>query len=253
MFSFERRIPVIAFVVAVSLIGCGRGSGSSPTQSTNSNPTPTQTAKWKLSLNQEQLGTTADTAPLSKFLSEVMKKRHEQRTVKPGTAEIERSVYVDAERSIGVGDVIKVVELATEAGASPVLLPIMVEFDQAGDIKPYPLTLLLKIGEPETKGLIKSGIELTIGPAISRSESDTIPKQFVVVTVPKDGEYRIDQTVIAKESLSNELKSRLKTADDKRVCFVFDANGDVRYRSLSEVANAATAAGASDIYTISLN
>jgi len=253
MFSFETRIQVIAFLVAASIIGCGRGSAVSPSQSNNSNPTPQQTANSKLSLNQQQLGTTADTAPLSKFLSEVMKNRRDQHVAKPGTGEIERTIYVDAESSIGVGEVIKVIEVAKDAGASPVLLPMIVDFDQAGDIKPNPLTLLLKIGEPERKGIIRSGIELLIGPTISRSESDTIPKQFVVVKVANDGEYRIDQTVIRKESLSNELKTRLKTTEDKRVCFVFGVNDDVRYRSLSGVANAAIAAGASEIYLIALN
>jgi biopolymer transport protein ExbD len=253
LFFFEKRIAVIGFLFAVSLIGCGRGSGSPPTPSNKPTPAPTQSANWKLSLNQEKLGTTSDTSALSKMLSQVMKNRREQRVARPGTGQIETTIYLDAERAIGIGDVIKVVEVAKEAGASPVLLPIIVDFDQAGDIKPNPLTLLLKIGEPERKAVIKSGIELIVGPAISRSESDTIPKQFVVVTIPKDGEYRLDQTVIPKESLSNELKSRLQTTQDKRICFVFDANGDVRYRSLSEVAQAAVDAGGSEIYLIALN
>ena len=90
MFWFEIRIRVIAFLVAISIIGCGRGSAVSPSQSNNANPTPQQTANSKLSLNQQPLGTTADTAPLSKLLSEVMKNRHAQHLTKAGSGEIER-------------------------------------------------------------------------------------------------------------------------------------------------------------------
>src|SRR4030095_16043734 len=135
LFSFEKRIAVIGFLFAVSLIGCKRGSGNPPTPPKKPTPAPTQSANWKLSLNQEKLGTTSDTSALSKMLSQVMKNRREQRVARHGTGQIETTIYLDAERAIGIGDVIKVVEVAKEAGALPVFVAINFGFCPAGALQ----------------------------------------------------------------------------------------------------------------------
>src|SRR5688572_24243936 len=139
--SFERQMSIVVFLLLASISGC------SQTPSTN---TPTKTAATqeaapanaKIALNRRELGTTADTSALRNTLSEIIKNRHAQSVVKPGSTEIERTVYVKAAPSIGMTEVVKIIEIAKDAGASPVSVPIEIDIDKAGDLKPNPVTLL---------------------------------------------------------------------------------------------------------------
>ena len=78
----------------------------------------------KLKLNQEDLGSVNDTAPLSTRLSGLFQQRKDQRAYRPGTEEVEKTVFIKAPRSMKYGEVVKVIDAVKGAGASPVGLQI---------------------------------------------------------------------------------------------------------------------------------
>lgn len=78
----------------------------------------------KLKLNQDELGSVNDTGPLGQRLSGLFAQRKEQRAYRPGTEEVERTVFVKAPRSLKYGEVVKVIDAIKGAGANPVGLQI---------------------------------------------------------------------------------------------------------------------------------
>jgi biopolymer transport protein TolR len=78
----------------------------------------------KLKLNTEDMGSVNDTGALSSRLVALFQQRKEQNAYRPGTTEVERTVFVKAPRSMHYGDVVKVIDAIKGAGASPVGLQI---------------------------------------------------------------------------------------------------------------------------------
>ena len=86
-----------------------------------------------IKLNQDNMGSVNDTAPLAQRLAQVFQQRKEQRAYKVGmetrsdvTEEerIEKTVFVKAPRATKYGDVVKVIDAIKGAGASPVGLQV---------------------------------------------------------------------------------------------------------------------------------
>lgn len=87
----------------------------------------------QLKLNQDDVGSVNETAPLSQRLAMVFKQRKEQRAYKVGMEtrgdlsedeRIEKTVFVKAPRATKYGDVVKVIDAIKGAGASPVGLQV---------------------------------------------------------------------------------------------------------------------------------
>lgn len=78
----------------------------------------------KLKLNQDEMGSVNDTTPLSQRLTGLFAQRKEQRAYRPGTEEVEKTVFVKAPRSLKYGEVVKVIDAIKGAGANPVGLQI---------------------------------------------------------------------------------------------------------------------------------
>jgi biopolymer transport protein ExbD len=87
----------------------------------------------QLKLNQDNIGSVNDTAPLSQKLVQLFQQRKEARAYKPGmetrtdvpeSERIEKTVFVKAPRSIKYGDVVKVIDAIKGAGANPVGLQV---------------------------------------------------------------------------------------------------------------------------------
>lgn len=78
----------------------------------------------KLKLNQDEMGSVNDTAPMSQRLTALFQQRKEQNAFRPGTTEVERTVFVKAPRSLKYGEVVKVIDAIKGAGANPVGLQI---------------------------------------------------------------------------------------------------------------------------------
>jgi biopolymer transport protein ExbD len=78
----------------------------------------------KLQLNDEDIGTIDNTSRLSATLSEILRKREEQRVTKFGTDIIEKTVFIKAPESFKYGDVVRVIDAVKGAGATPVGLQV---------------------------------------------------------------------------------------------------------------------------------
>ena len=87
----------------------------------------------QLKLNQDNMGSVNDTAPLSSRLRQVFQQRKEQRAYKPGMEtrvdvpeedRIEKTVFIKAPRGMRYEDVVKVIDAIKGAGANPVGLQV---------------------------------------------------------------------------------------------------------------------------------
>lgn len=78
----------------------------------------------KLKLNQDEMGSVNDTGPMSQRLTALFAQRKEQRAYRPGTEEVEKTVFIKAPRSLPYGDVVKVIDAIKGAGANPVGLQV---------------------------------------------------------------------------------------------------------------------------------
>jgi len=78
----------------------------------------------KLKLNQDEMGSVNDTAPISTRLSGLFEQRKRERAFRPGTEEVEKTVFVKAPRSLKYGEVVKVIDAIKGAGANPVGLQV---------------------------------------------------------------------------------------------------------------------------------
>jgi biopolymer transport protein ExbD len=78
----------------------------------------------KLKLNQDEMGSVNDTAPLSSRLVQLFQQRKEQNAFRVGTTEVEKTVFIKAPRSMQYGNVVKVIDAIKGAGANPVGLQV---------------------------------------------------------------------------------------------------------------------------------
>jgi biopolymer transport protein TolR len=89
--------------------------------------------RLKLNKLDEQLGSVNDTGRLSAELARVIQERREQHTYRremrdridlPEEMRIQKTVYIKAPRSVGYGDVAKVIDGVKGAGADPIGLQV---------------------------------------------------------------------------------------------------------------------------------
>lgn len=77
-----------------------------------------------VTLNNEPFGDVSDTEQLGNKLREVFKGRENEGAFREGTNEIEKTVFIKSPKSVRYGDVVKVIDAAKAAGASPIGLQI---------------------------------------------------------------------------------------------------------------------------------
>ena len=240
----------LLILCSLGLIACSKGSTQQAAAPAAATPKPAPTpSNAKLALNGEPKGTTNDTSELSQMLARIFKQREEYRVFKEGTSDIEKSLYLKADPAIRLGELLKVLDVAKEAGASPVLFPVEVSGDEGKDIMPERLRLLLTIGDPDMKvDPIARGIELRHSPAVRQSEKEALKEMSGVISVSRDGEYVIDGKPVGKSDLADKIKSELENTPTitRRVFILLE--GDVTYASLSEIAYAANAADATELH-----
>lgn len=78
----------------------------------------------KLKLNQDDMGSVNDTAAISTRLAGLFDQRKRERAFRPGTEEVEKTVFVKAPRALKYGEVVKVIDAIKGAGANPVGLQV---------------------------------------------------------------------------------------------------------------------------------
>jgi biopolymer transport protein ExbD len=77
-----------------------------------------------VTLNNEPFGDVTDTDKLNTRLREIFKDRENNGVFREGTNEVEKTVFIKSPKSIRYGDVVRVIDAAKAAGASPVGLQI---------------------------------------------------------------------------------------------------------------------------------
>ncbi|MBP9663902.1 MAG: biopolymer transporter ExbD [Pyrinomonadaceae bacterium] len=77
-----------------------------------------------VTLNNEPFGDVTDTEKLGNKLREVFKERENQGVFREGTNEIEKTIFIKSPKSVRYGDVVKVIDAAKAAGASPIGLQV---------------------------------------------------------------------------------------------------------------------------------
>ena len=259
-----RRILHVAAVILLMTFGnaCAQHPSQQSASPTPGESTKVQTPKEgikpktsnaKIQLNGEDMGTTNDTSVLGKFLKNVIRMRDEQTVTRYGTDEIEKTVFVRAGRSIKLDEFFKVVTAISEAGASPVQLPIEVE--RLNDEYPSKLTLLVDIGNPEFPKEISRGIDLHLGGPLNRSDKDAFMRESLAVLITREGTYAVGETAVLGPALGNALKAAYKELPEGRsraINLILESDSEISYGSLAEVADAAFKAGAPELYIVTL-
>ena len=77
-----------------------------------------------ISLNNEAAGDVSDASALTARLQDIFKTRETNGVFREGTNEIEKTIFIKSPTSIRYGDVVKVIDAAKTAGASPIGLQI---------------------------------------------------------------------------------------------------------------------------------
>ncbi|HQZ98021.1 MAG TPA: biopolymer transporter ExbD [Pyrinomonadaceae bacterium] len=77
-----------------------------------------------ITLNNEPFGDVSDTEKLGNRLKEIFKDRENNGVFREGTNEVEKTIFIKSPKSVRYGDVVKVIDAAKAAGASPVGLQI---------------------------------------------------------------------------------------------------------------------------------
>jgi biopolymer transport protein ExbD len=77
-----------------------------------------------ITLNNEPFGDVTDTDPLNTKLRELFKDRENNGVLREGTNEVEKTIFIKSPKSVRYGDVIRVIDAAKAAGATPIGLQI---------------------------------------------------------------------------------------------------------------------------------
>jgi biopolymer transport protein ExbD len=77
-----------------------------------------------ITLNNENFGDVSDTEKLNNKLSEIFRERENNGVFREGTNEVEKTIFIKSPKSIRYGDVVRVIDAAKSAGASPIGLQI---------------------------------------------------------------------------------------------------------------------------------
>jgi len=77
-----------------------------------------------ITLNNEAFGDVSDTDKLRDRLTEIFRDRTNNGVFREGTNEIEKTIFIKSPKVVRYGDVVKVIDAAKQAGASPIGLQI---------------------------------------------------------------------------------------------------------------------------------
>lgn len=77
-----------------------------------------------VTLNNENAGDVSDASALTGKLGDIFKQRETNGVFREGTNEVEKTVFIKSPKTVRYGDVVKVIDAAKLAGASPIGLQI---------------------------------------------------------------------------------------------------------------------------------
>lgn len=77
-----------------------------------------------ITLNNNPFGDVSDTEKLNTELARIFKDRENNGVFREGTNEVEKTIFIKSPKSVRYGDVVKVIDAAKAAGATPIGLQI---------------------------------------------------------------------------------------------------------------------------------
>ena len=77
-----------------------------------------------VTLNNEPAGDVSDASALTARLQEIFKQRENNGVFRENSNEIEKTIFIKSPKSLRYGDVVKVIDAAKSAGASPIGLQV---------------------------------------------------------------------------------------------------------------------------------
>ena len=78
----------------------------------------------KVTLNNAEAGDVTDASALTAKLADIFKQRSDNGVFREGTNEVEKTVFIKSSPSVKYGEVVKVIDAAKTAGASPIGLQV---------------------------------------------------------------------------------------------------------------------------------
>lgn len=78
----------------------------------------------KVTLNNEDAGTTSDASLLTNKLTQIFKDRANNGVIREGTNEVEKTVFIKAPKSLNYGEVVRVIDAVKIADADPIGLQV---------------------------------------------------------------------------------------------------------------------------------
>ncbi len=221
----------------------------------------------KLTLNTEDQGTTADTSVLVKKLKEVFQDRAENGVFRQGSNEVEKTVYLQGDRTVPAEEIANVFGAMKSSGASPILIPVLISSAEKAepDARPNPLMLRVyagagnargvrapveNLGDPENSSMF-SEIEISfMGDLLEEPTNAASDNGAVAVVVDKNGAFTLDKKQVSAGDLKTEIEKRLKTKEqDKKIVYVRAEN----YGNIEDAAGIAASAGAVKVVFIAKN
>ena len=187
-------------------------------------------ARGVITLDGRAEGSLRDTAPLAAALKAVFERR--ARSAGPD-GEFDRAVYIKAPGTLLYGEVVKVIDAAKSAGASPIGLVV-------GDEKENHAAL---VGLPQRP---RGGDHDPAHPAPA-SDTATVSENSVIVAVTSGGETYLNKNLIGEGELGPALAALMKgLAEGDRVVYVRPDEA-ASYGRVVGVVNSAVSAGATAV------
>jgi len=78
----------------------------------------------KVTLNNQDAGDVSDASNLTAKLADIFKQRESNGVFREGNNEIEKTIFIKSSPSVKYGEVVKVIDAAKQAGASPIGLQV---------------------------------------------------------------------------------------------------------------------------------
>ncbi|MEP6850255.1 MAG: biopolymer transporter ExbD [Acidobacteriota bacterium] len=78
----------------------------------------------KVTLNNQDAGDVSDASALTSKLDEIFKAREQNGVFREGTNEIEKTIFIKSSPTVKYGEVVRVIDAAKSAGASPIGLQV---------------------------------------------------------------------------------------------------------------------------------
>lgn len=252
----KRRVFTTVSVIILSLACMVMGNSFDPPLILTPQSSPT-VRPATVTLNADPFGTTDDLAPLSEKLRKIFAERltyhayavgMETRVDLPESDRIERTVTVDADRTVDVEVITNVIEALLDAGASPVVFPIRTGAANLAKLKPNPLTLMVRLKDSQTDSSkanqqsSASGWDVATSSIAVNITTTHASDSLATLDISTEDDFTIEGKRIAKAALQQEFRDRAKMKPGKKAISV-TVRPSVPFRVLEDIYQAAFAAG----------